>query len=344
MRVLIACPDYVPCRPDYDGPRSLGGVSHNVDAMARGLLALGVEPVVVCAACGPDEEVRVGAVRALYRRAPADLPRVVSDIAPDLVVGMQGSGWSLGAVRAARDAGVPSVVYAQHESVWLEHVAFGEMPDGWLWVQRWLRERVRELTSEDPLPLGTEEVLHPPVGWVDEARVRPRTSVPVREKCVTLVNVSALKGGALFAEVARRMPERKFLGVLSWGDQVQVPLPNVSYEPATWWVRDVYARTDVLLMPSHTEMFGSTAVQAQRVGIPVIASNLPPLEDALGRGAIFLDPHDVGAWVDALHALEHRPIRSHLVEAGHQNASRFDSLGEIRRCVAMFERLMVSRR
>lgn len=128
---------------------------------------------------------------------------------------------------------------------------------------------------------------------------------------VTQVNLSSLKGGATFWDVARAEQGRQFLGVIgAWqvaGDAQQIPaeIPDhVEIQQTTPDMRAVYARTRVLLMPSQLETWGRVGVEAAASGIPTIAHPTPGLVEALGDMPIWVDRADTQGWRDALATLD----------------------------------------
>lgn len=72
---------------------------------------------------------------------------------------------------------------------------------------------------------------------------------------------------------------------------------NVDYSWASGLTNDEmqaeYANADMLLFASTLEGFGMPILEAQIVGVPVITSNISPMKDIAGKGAILVDPHDV---------------------------------------------------
>jgi glycosyltransferase involved in cell wall biosynthesis len=84
----------------------------------------------------------------------------------------------------------------------------------------------------------------------------------------------------------------------------------------------VLRESDVFVFPSHYESFGIAALEAQAVGVPVVASDLPALREATGGAAIFLPPDDADAWVAALSDLILDPARREsLARAGRAHAA-----------------------
>ena len=149
-----------------------------------------------------------------------------------------------------------------------------------------------------------------------------------QEGFVTLINPCAVKGIAIFVELARSLPDVRFAAVPTWGTtpadrEALAALPNVTLLPPADDVDRIYERTRILLLPSlWEEAFGVTAVEAMLRGIPVLASAVGGLPEAkLGTDFVlpvrpierFTDrqdanavtepvvpEQDVGPWRDAL--------------------------------------------
>jgi hypothetical protein len=132
---------------------------------------------------------------------------------------------------------------------------------------------------------------------------------------VTLVNLAESKGGRLFWQLAKSMPDVAFLGVRGgYGEQVCNKAKNVTViDPTEDMAGDVYAKTRILLMPSERETWGMVGVEAMRCGIPVIAHPTEGLGESLGRAGIFVDRDDPEGW--------EREIRRLLIKSEWRRAS-----------------------
>ncbi len=154
------------------------------------------------------------------------------------------------------------------------------------------------LMDTTPWP-GARTVLHPPVD-PEQYRVEPGD-------CITLVNVSKAKGAELFFELARRMPDRPFLGVRgTWGHEVipAVVPDNVSIIGPLADMREVYGRTRLLVVPSRWESYGRVGLEGAISGIPTIASDLPGLREALGDSARYAPRDDADRWASEIAAFD----------------------------------------
>ncbi len=131
---------------------------------------------------------------------------------------------------------------------------------------------------------------------------------------VTMINPHKVKGIDAFLEIARRLPDQKFLLVESWKLSEDAlgalhsrlsQLPNVRFQHRVSDMREIYRQTRLLLVPSvWAEGFGMVAVEAQSCGIPVIASARGGLPESVGDGGILIrDYLDVKAWLDAMHSI-----------------------------------------
>jgi len=168
---------------------------------------------------------------------------------------------------------------------------------------------------------GPMMVLHPPV-WVKDYETKRIGDY------ITLVNLTVDKGVTYFLGLAREMRHRRFLGVQgSYGVQIPVPAPNISYvKCGGQHMRDVYAETRILLMPSTYESFGRVAIEAACSGIPTIASPTPGLKEALGGVGIFIGLNDARGWFKAIEDLDDRDAYEEHSRAVRDKAVRWENV------------------
>jgi glycosyltransferase involved in cell wall biosynthesis len=154
-----------------------------------------------------------------------------------------------------------------------------------------------------------------------------------------MFNPLTRKGGAIFKSLTKKFPEKKFAVVYGWsslkndvdskefsddlirkiceslGIEFTGKKPmytdltdcnNITILQPTEDVWKIYAKTRILLVPSQwEEAFGRVAIEGMVNNIPVIASNVAGLEDAIGNGGILIkDYTNVEEWAKELIKLD----------------------------------------
>jgi glycosyltransferase involved in cell wall biosynthesis len=103
------------------------------------------------------------------------------------------------------------------------------------------------------------------------------------------------KGGAIVAEIIRRMPERSFIVVgTHYGSCLDNSPRNLTCLGHISEMRKFYGQIDLLLVPSLLEdAFPRVILEAAGNGIPVIATRVGGIPEALGGSGILIDwAHD----------------------------------------------------
>lgn len=89
-------------------------------------------------------------------------------------------------------------------------------------------------------------------------------------------------------------------------------------------MRDTYLNSDIVTFCSTYEGFGLPIIEAQALRKPVVTSNISPMKETAGNGAILVDPFDVESMRTGISSLlENREARMKIVELGVANADRF---------------------
>lgn len=164
----------------------------------------------------------------------------------------------------------------------------------------------RRFTETDNV---SADVIHP---MIEAEKYRVASS----RQNVTFINPHPNKGVDIALKVAAACPEIPFVFVRGWGlspDQEthlqtrMAALANVTLRPSTNDMRTVYKDARIVLAPSQwEEAFGRVAAEAQVSGIPVLASQIGGLPEAVGAGGVLLDKDaPVDAWARALRTLWH---------------------------------------
>lgn len=173
-----------------------------------------------------------------------------------------------------------------------------------------------------------------------EDYVISRDFKPFNNEYIVMFNPLIRKGGEVFKKIAKRLPNQKFATVLGWSSLKRNPSsnkfsreyikritesegstfddslpdyvdfsgrPNVEIFKSEDDARLIYEKTKILLIPSQwEETFGRVAIEAMVNGIPVIASDIAGLKNAVGSGGILLKKDDVDLWVNEIMNLQNK--------------------------------------
>jgi glycosyltransferase involved in cell wall biosynthesis len=109
-------------------------------------------------------------------------------------------------------------------------------------------------------------------------------------------------------------------------------------------MRRAYIACDILAYPSTYEGFGLPIMEAQLTGRPVLTSNLSPMKEVAGEGAVLVDPHDANSIRQGLLNIIHDDaFRERIVEAGFENVKRFNPDSVAKQYAALYEELMIKK-
>ena len=154
---------------------------------------------------------------------------------------------------------------------------------------------------------------------------------PWENDFITLINLNENKGGKIFEEIARALPNKLFLAVKgSYDEQIIPNLPNVLLMDNTSNIKEVYKKSRILLMPSKYESWGMTATEAMCYGIPVICTETPGLKENCGTAGIYIkNRDDIKEWVNAIVKLDEEKNYKAASRKARSRAKEQDSNGEL---------------
>lgn len=186
------------------------------------------------------------------------------------------------------------VFHLIHNSHPYPEIIDAEKPQHIIYNSFWLKDLLNYKFSNFILP--------PPVDYrhfdlgIDHAKA----------EYITLINLNKNKGGEIFEQIARAMPNKKFMGVIgSYDEQIIPNLPNVRIVEKSTNIKEYYKQTRILLMPSEYESWGMTATEAMSSGIPVICTDTPGLTENCGKAAIYVkNRNDIKTWIKAINELD----------------------------------------
>jgi glycosyltransferase involved in cell wall biosynthesis len=122
----------------------------------------------------------------------------------------------------------------------------------------------------------------------------------------------------------------RIIGVVPQDAAAVLDAQNIDYSSAAGLTDDEmaaeYINADILLFPSLYEGFGLPIVEAQKTGRVVITSDRSPMKEVAGEGACLVDPESETAIRNGvIRVMEDAGYRQRLVEAGRENAERFNT-------------------
>lgn len=85
----------------------------------------------------------------------------------------------------------------------------------------------------------------------------------------------------------------------------------------------LYSFCEAFVFPSLSEGFGWPVIEAQACGAPVIASNIEPMPEIGGDGALYADPANPITFAEAFLYLQDRLKRDEIIQKGFCNTKRF---------------------
>jgi len=263
----------------------------NVKPTLWGTRRDGVEHVVV-----PCPESRRGEVSAQHEHLFFQFyRRQLKEWQPDIVLTYGGLLLENAIIAEARRRDVRTVFYLANAQ-YHDPLPFHEV-DLVMTPSRALAELYRQRLGLKPLPIGSFTRLSEPLAM-------PR--LPDRDR-VTMVNPSPEKGAAYLLAIAdacqKAAPTIRFQVVESRASKASVEtrfghllrdLPNLEFVPHQPSLEQVLQRTRVLLFPSlWFEAAGRTLLEAQALGVPVLASSHGGNAEQLDGGGFLFDIAEV---------------------------------------------------
>ena len=115
-------------------------------------------------------------------------------------------------------------------------------------------------------------------------------------------------------------------------------LQKVSHED----LRALYACAVALLFPSLQEGFGWPTIEAQACGCPVFTSDLSPMNEIGGEGAVYVDPHDPLKIAAAIE--QAAPRLPEMRRLGLENASHYTAERMAANYIAAYRKAIDARR
>ena len=176
---------------------------------------------------------------------------------------------------------------------------------------------------------GTKAVLPVTVSMVDEEDIAPPRTTPPGRTILSVGRIETEKNPLLLADILAGLGDGWRLLVAGEGpmrEELEQRLRELGvadraemlgYVPIDAGLHDLYRRADVFLHVSWTEGLPQVIFEAFAARLPVVATAVGGVPDAVGDAGLLVPPGDAGAAVDALNRIESdKELRERLAERG----------------------------
>jgi len=182
------------------------------------------------------------------------------------------------------------------------------------------------------LPHGNSRTSEAACPYRESGRGEAATPYPIQNKVRVLqVGTTDNKNLERVAEACAGVAVRLcILGNLADSQRDDLDRRGVEYETHQDLTKEqvvaLYQSCDLVVFVSTYEGFGMPILEAQAVGRPVLTSDISPLREVAGGGALKVDPFDVAAIRAGLALLlTDRDLREELVRAGFENVKGYSA-------------------
>lgn len=251
--------------------------------------------------------------------------------------------------------GRPQVVLTIHDIGFLAEFSGFKR---WLIRKFWIQWPLRCVDHLVVVSTATKEAVLKEVPWFPVTKIsvipsvipqhfKPRQGRSENEKPVALhIGLAENKNLTGHAEaLAGLNVHLRIIGEPSNADHTLLQKLNIDY---SWTSRlsdeemqAEYANADLLLFASKLEGFGMPIIEAQTVGVPVITSDLDPMREVAGTGALLCNPDDcqtIKACIQRVLADE--DLQSPLIAAGHENVKHYSPAEAARQHQELYNQLI----
>lgn len=166
--------------------------------------------------------------------------------------------------------------------------------------------------------------------------------------CLLVVGTTPNKNLDRIAQACEGLQVRlSILGQLDAGQKAGLEARNLEFESfqdlTKAGVVRLYQECDLVVFVSTYEGFGMPILEGQAVGRPILTSDISPMREVAGEGALKVDPFDVAAIRSGLERLiADLGLREHLVQEGFRNVERYSAKAVAAEYAALYREVMDS--
>lgn len=249
---------------------------------------------------------------------------VLHDLRSDVVVANSLERWAWRLIhQQCEAAGVPTILYIREEDS-LAHLDAGEVPD--------------ILVANTPSLANTLRARGFACSYVPSLVDTSVTRTESTRRVVLAINPIAIKGVDIVLQVAERLRDIPFVLQEAWplpeSDATELKrhlraVPNVTFRRASPPGPHLYGDTKLLMAPYRVDSRPRVVLEAQANGLPVVASDIPALVEAVGAGGVIVPIEDVDQWVDAVTSIwRDDELYGRLADAAVEHSRRADAAPE----------------
>jgi glycosyltransferase involved in cell wall biosynthesis len=212
--------------------------------------------------------------------------------------------------------------------------------------------------------LAVDEAYHPRMGAERDAAVREKYNLPERfvfavggfdvrkqfdQLLLAYTYVGPAEGGDVPLVIAGKEPQ---WGTVRFPDMRKYAAELQITEYLRWIGKveeadkpSLYRLADVFVFPSRYEGFGLPVLEAMASGTPVVANQIPVIEEIVGDGAYLVENGNARAMGGAILALlGQNTLRETMIAHGLSQATRFSWRKTARETLAVYEKVMQGKR
>lgn len=119
--------------------------------------------------------------------------------------------------------------------------------------------------------------------------------------------------------------ELYIVGKLSTENELKLKNYSIKYHQfyniSDQLIAKLYANSDIISFPSLSEGFGMPIIEGQAAGRIVVTSNLSPMKEVAGGGAILVNPYDIESIKEGFLMAIQRP--QHIIDLGLENIKKY---------------------
>lgn len=198
-----------------------------------------------------------------------------------------------------------------------------------------------EIVAEMPVLKGMIRVIHDPL--IDGFEAEPEKPFDAEKPVILQIGTSPNKNVETLVEALQGLSCH--LRIIGVADSPRLVGRQIDYSAKSkldeFEIVDEYRNADIVTFCSTYEGFGLPIIEAQAMRKPVVTSNIPPMSDIAGEGAVLVDPNDPQAIRAAIEKIcADDAFRNAVIEKGIKNVKRFDSRVIALECAAIYQVLI----